>query len=78
MCACLRVRVVYAYARDRPLPQAIWVQLGGDFLQTCGLSSLHWGYAIGLSLLSFPIGVLMRLIPVKDRESDLAGYVYNT
>ena len=51
------------------------MELGGDFLQTSGLSTLHWGYAIGLALLSFPVGVLMRLFPVKDRESDLAGYV---
>ena len=57
-------------------PQVFWVEVGGDFLHTSGLSALHWGYSRAFGLITFPLGVIMRLIPVKDRESDLAGYVY--
>lgn len=52
--------------------QAILVELGGRFVKTSGLTGTHWGYSIGLGLLSFPVGVLMRFIPVCVRDSDWA------
>ena len=46
-------------------PQAVLVEVGGGFTQTVGLTAAHWGISIGLAALSFPVGVVARLIPIK-------------
>jgi hypothetical protein len=63
--------------RALPSRQALLVEVGGEFVKATGLTAAHWGISIGLALISFPVGVLARLLPVPDRTSDLAGYVYD-
>lgn len=52
--------------------QYILVQYGGDFVKTSPLSPDQWYKCILLGALSLPLGGLMRLIPVRDAESDFA------
>jgi hypothetical protein len=55
--------------------QAIFVEVGGKFFKTTGLTPAHWGITIGLGALQLVMGVLLRLIPVPTRESDFASTV---
>jgi len=52
--------------------QYLLVQYGGEFVRTAPLNGDQWLKCILLGSLSLPVGGLMRLIPVKDRESDYA------
>ena len=52
--------------------QAIFVEAGGEFFKTTGLTGLHWGYTVGLAALQFPLVFLIRFIPVPERELDYA------
>jgi P-type Ca2+ transporter type 2C len=52
--------------------QALMVEFGGDFVRTVPLTMDHWQKCILLGAMSLPIGGLMRLIPVKENESDFA------
>jgi Cation transporting ATPase, C-terminus len=54
--------------------QALLVQFGGNFVHTTGLSAKDWGYTILISLITFPLGIVMRLIPVNDKASDYAEF----
>lgn len=57
--------------------QAFIVEVGGDFTKTTGLSGIHWLYTILLGAIALPLGVLMRFIPVGERETDYAEYYLN-
>jgi len=46
--------------------QIFLVELGGDALQTSPLTLNQWLITIALGAIGLPIGVLMRLIPIKD------------
>ena len=54
------------------IAQYFLVQYGGDFVKTTPLDPEQWIKCILLGSLSLPLGGLMRLIPVKDRESDFS------
>lgn len=54
--------------------QAIMVELGADFTKTTGLTGMHWLYSIALAAITFPLGVVMRFVPVCTRPSDFAEY----
>jgi hypothetical protein len=54
--------------------QAILVEFGGPFTKTTGLSPAHWGISIGLAAFTFPLGVVMRFLPVPPKRSDYAAY----
>jgi magnesium-transporting ATPase (P-type) len=46
--------------------QIILVEFGGEFLKTSPLTSVQWLVTIALGAITFPVGVLMRFIPVKE------------
>jgi magnesium-transporting ATPase (P-type) len=46
--------------------QILLVEYGGEFLQTSPLTGSQWGVTILLGAISIPVGMLMRLIPVKE------------
>lgn len=54
--------------------QAILVEFGGPFTKTTGLSPAHWGISIGLAAFTFPLGVVMRFVPVPPKRSDYAAF----
>lgn len=46
--------------------QAFIVEVGGSFTKTTGLTGHQWLVSIAFGALAFPIGFLMRFIPVKE------------
>eukprot|EP01138_Halocafeteria_seosinensis_P008652 gb/GECG01008843.1/.p1 GENE.gb/GECG01008843.1/~~gb/GECG01008843.1/.p1 ORF type:complete len:1219 (+),score=193.52 gb/GECG01008843.1/:1-3657(+) len=54
--------------------QIFIVEVGGNFTETSGLEAKHWGVTIGLGALALPVGVIMRLLPARDRPADFADY----
>jgi hypothetical protein len=48
------------------LVQILLVEFGGAFVQCTPLSSSIWALSIGLSAISIPVGMLTRLIDVKE------------
>ncbi|KAJ1424568.1 hypothetical protein B484DRAFT_331169, partial [Ochromonadaceae sp. CCMP2298] len=46
--------------------QILLVEYGGEFLKTSPLTGSQWGVTILLGAISLPVGMLMRLIPVKE------------
>jgi magnesium-transporting ATPase (P-type) len=46
--------------------QILLVQEGANFLKTAPLTISQWFITVALAALTFPIGVLMRFIPVKE------------
>jgi calcium-translocating P-type ATPase len=46
--------------------QIILVEFGGEFLKTSPLTMQQWLITIALGAITFPVGVLMRFIPVKE------------
>lgn len=55
--------------------QIFLIYLGGDFLLVTPLSGDQWLVTLGLALLTFPVGILMRFIPV---EEDPASFIDNS
>jgi magnesium-transporting ATPase (P-type) len=58
--------------------QIIMVELGGNVIGTSGLSLEHWGINILFGLLSIPVGLLMRFIPVENSPKSFASYYMKT
>jgi len=58
--------VIFAIAAS----QVFFVQYGGIFTQTSPLTAMQWMQTIGLAAFTFPLGVLMRFIPVKESPKD--------
>ena len=54
--------------------QAIFVQFGGLFFRSTGLSGYHWGITVGLGALSLPVNILARFIPSFDRQEDFSAF----
>jgi len=54
------------------LGQYAIVEYGGDFTGTVGLTQDEWVVSAMLGMLSLPLGLFMRLIPVKESESTFA------
>ncbi|KAG5188374.1 hypothetical protein JKP88DRAFT_304841 [Tribonema minus] len=54
--------------------QIFVIEVGGEFTKTAGLTAEQWLITSALGLIAFPLGVLMRFIPVGERMSDYAGY----
>ncbi len=50
--------------------QFIIVTFGGEFTRTSPLSAYQWMLTVCFALLTFPVGFLMRFIPVVEDESD--------
>ena len=48
------------------------VQYGGDFVKTAPLLEHQWIKCIKLASLTFPVGGIMRMIPVSESEDDFA------
>jgi len=55
--------------------QVMLIEAAGPFMKTSPLTLNQWGVTIGLGALSFPIGILMRFIPV---EEDPESFFDNT
>jgi hypothetical protein len=54
--------------------QVFIVEIGGKFTSTTGLTLKHWGYSILLACFTAPLGVLMRLVPVKENPKSFANF----
>jgi Cation transporting ATPase, C-terminus len=54
--------------------QAILIEFGGTFVNTTGLTAKDWGITIGISLIVLPLGILQRLVPIANSDSDFASY----
>jgi magnesium-transporting ATPase (P-type) len=50
--------------------QYLIVTYGGDFSRTSPLSTEQWGYTVAMGLIAFPVGFLMRFIPVQEADGD--------
>lgn len=50
--------------------QIMLIEVGGEFLKTSPLDMNQWLITIGLGAIGLPVGVLMRLIPVKEDPND--------
>jgi len=48
------------------------IEFGGDFTGTVGLTQDEWVMTAMLGVVSLPLGLFMRLIPVKESESTFA------
>ena len=57
--------------------QIFIVEVGGKFTSTTGLTLKHWGWSILLACFTTPLGVLMRLIPVKESKKAFANFYSN-
>lgn len=57
--------------------QVLIVEFGGSFTKTTGLTPLHWVYSALISLITIPLGIAMRFIPVPDRPADYADFFAN-
>lgn len=54
--------------------QAVMVELGGDLIGTSGLTAEHWGLTVGYGLISLPVGMLMRFVPIENSPKSYASY----
>jgi hypothetical protein len=54
--------------------QIFIVEVGGKFTSTTGLTLKHWGWSVLLACFTAPLGVLMRLIPVKESKKAFADF----
>jgi magnesium-transporting ATPase (P-type) len=52
--------------------QYLLVEYGGDFVKTTSLTPDQWYKSILLGALSFPVGGLMRMVPVTEDSNDFA------
>jgi magnesium-transporting ATPase (P-type) len=46
--------------------QIMLVEVGGEFLKTRPLTIYQWLITVALGAIALPVGVLMRLIPIKE------------
>ncbi len=53
--------------------QALFVEVGGSFFKTTGLTGAHWGITVGIASLQLVFGALLRFLPVPTRASDWAS-----
>ncbi|OQR81907.1 calcium-transporting ATPase [Thraustotheca clavata] len=53
--------------------QALFVEFGGDFTRTTGLSLMNWIYSVLLGAVSLPLGILMRFIPIQEAPWSFAN-----
>ena len=58
--------------------QALMTQFSGRFVSCTGLTATHWLYSLLISTITWPLGVVMRLIPVRDNEHDFAAHYRET
>jgi hypothetical protein len=56
--------------------QIFIVEVGGQFTSTTGLTLEFWGWSFLLGAGAWPVGILMRLLPVKEDPKSFANY-YN-
>lgn len=54
--------------------QALLVEFGSTFVKCTGLTPLHWLYSLLIALITVPLGIVMRLVPVNDRSADYAHH----
>ena len=50
--------------------QYLIVTYGGDFSRTSPLSLEQWGITVAMGLVAFPVGFLMRFIPISEADED--------
>ena len=60
--------------------QVMLIEVGGEFMKTSPLNLNQWLWSVGFGLMSFPIGIFMRFIPVEedpdsffDNAADMAN-----
>ena len=46
--------------------QILLIELGGEFMKTSPLNLNQWLWSVGFGLMSFPVGIMMRFIPVEE------------
>eukprot|EP01040_Poterioochromonas_malhamensis_P007392 gene7392-7974_t len=46
--------------------QIFLIEVGGDFVKTTSLTPIQWLITVALGAIGLPVGMLMRLIPVKE------------
>jgi len=51
--------------------QVIITQFGGIVFRTAPLNGAQWGVSLGISFLTLPIGLILRLIPICYRPAPL-------
>jgi len=54
--------------------QIFMVEVGGTFTSCTGLTIEFWGWSFLLGAGSVPVGILMRLIPMKEDPDSFANY----
>merc|ERR1711871_348224 len=57
--------------------QVFVVHVGGDFTKTTGLSSAHWGISIAVGIISLPLGIVMRFVPMEEDPKSFRGYTFD-
>ena len=53
--------------------QYIIIEYGGDFTKTTPLTAEEWKRTVGLAAVTFPIGIIMRLLPISEDPADYAA-----
>jgi magnesium-transporting ATPase (P-type) len=53
--------------------QIILIEFAGAFIKTSPLTAMQWLASVILGLISFPVGILMRFIPVEEDEDTFFG-----
>ena len=52
--------------------QVVIIAIGGDFTRTTWLNMNEWLITVALALITFPVGVIMRFLPVKEDPNSFA------
>lgn len=50
------------------------IELGAEFTKTAHLSPTQWLISAALGVITIPLGILMRFIPVQESPEDFVGY----
>ena len=53
--------------------QYIIIEYGGDFTKTTPLTAEEWQRTVGLAAVTFPLGIIMRLLPISENPADYAA-----
>ena len=54
--------------------QIILVEFGGEFVETSALSPMQWVSTVLLAMLTWPVGVCMRCIPITEDEASFVSH----
>jgi magnesium-transporting ATPase (P-type) len=54
--------------------QILLVEFGGEFVETSELSATQWVGTVFLAMLTWPVGVFMRFIPVDEDPASFSSH----